>query len=206
MTFTGKRKRKERKKKNTERMLRYSLRTLTLGRQVVCQSQQTRSFHASSPCEISHRKKLGKLGMDSAHRKATFRNQITQLIKHERIKTTEAKAKELRHFADWIVTLAKKGNLHSRRQALGFVFEKEMVNKAFNEFPARFENRTSGYSRVIKLSKPRTGDKAKMALIEWVDYNNRFRPTDTVDTTAFTDVSELNTEDFSQNETSAPRP
>jgi len=92
---------------------------------------------------------------------------VTSLLKYERIKTTDQKAKELRSWADHIITLAKRGDLHARRQALAIVREKAVVHKIFEEAPKRFAAVSGGYTRVIKLGR-RQGDAAMMALIELV--------------------------------------
>lgn len=96
-----------------------------------------------------------------------FRNMVTSLLKYERIKTTDQKAKELRGWADHIITLAKRGDLHARRQAMAIVREKAVVHKVFEEAPKRFAAVSGGYTRVIKLGR-RSGDAAMMSLIELV--------------------------------------
>jgi large subunit ribosomal protein L17 len=96
-----------------------------------------------------------------------FRNMVTSLFKYERIKTTDQKAKELRGWADHIITLAKRGDLHARRQAMAIVREKAVVHKVFEEAPERFASVSGGYTRVIKLGR-RPGDAAMMSLIELV--------------------------------------
>jgi len=106
-----------------------------------------------------------KLGCDSSHRKAMLRNMVTSLILHERINTTEAKAKELRSVAEKLVTLGKRGDLHARRQAAAYVANKEAVIKLFSDLSGRFKERAGGYTRVIKTGF-RTGDNASMAIIE----------------------------------------
>lgn len=116
---------------------------------------------------MRHRKSGVKLNRTSSHRKAMFRNMTTSLFKHGRIKTTEAKAKELRKFADKMITLAKRGDLHARRQALAFIMEKPVAHQLFNEASEKFGSRQSGYTRIIKLG-PRKGDAAPMALIELI--------------------------------------
>ena len=97
-----------------------------------------------------------------------FRNMVTSLFLHERLQTTDAKAKELRGYADRLVTLGKRGTLHARRQALAFVRSREVVKKLFEEIAPRFETRPGGYTRVIKLGI-RHGDAAPMSLIELTD-------------------------------------
>jgi large subunit ribosomal protein L17 len=96
-----------------------------------------------------------------------FRNMVTSLFKHERIRTTDAKAKELRRWADQIITLAKKGDLHARRQALAIVREKDVVHKLFEQAQERFGKINGGYTRIIKLGR-RPGDAASVSLIELI--------------------------------------
>jgi large subunit ribosomal protein L17 len=96
-----------------------------------------------------------------------FRNMVTSLFKHERIRTTDAKAKELRRWVDRIITLAKKGDLHARRQAMAIVREKEVVHKLFEQVQERFGKTNGGYTRIVKLGK-RPGDAAAVSLIELI--------------------------------------
>jgi large subunit ribosomal protein L17 len=117
---------------------------------------------------MRHLKQGRKLGRTSAHRKALLRNLATALLEHERIITTEPKAKELRRLADKLVTLGKRGNLHARRQALQTVRSHSVVQKLFNEIAPRFAERQGGYTRVLHLGY-RPGDAAAMAVIELVD-------------------------------------
>lgn len=117
---------------------------------------------------MNHRKTGRKLGRTSAHRKALFRNMVTSLLDHEQIRTTDAKAKELRGVADRMITLGKRGTLHARRQALETVHSKEVTAKLFTELADRYRDRPGGYTRVIKLGQ-RPGDAAPMAIIELVD-------------------------------------
>ena len=116
---------------------------------------------------MRHRKAGSKFNRDSSHRKAMFRNMVTSLLKHERIRTTDAKAKELRGWADHLITLAKRGDLHARRQALAIVRESDVVHKLFDEAPKRFGSISGGYTRVVKLDR-RPGDATMMSLIELV--------------------------------------
>jgi large subunit ribosomal protein L17 len=116
---------------------------------------------------MRHRKSGVKLNRTSSHRNAMFRNMVTSLFKYERIRTTDAKAKELRRWADHLVTLAKRGDLHARRQALAIVREKNVVHKLFEEVQDKFGQRKGGYTRVIKLGH-RPGDAAKLSMIELV--------------------------------------
>ena len=116
---------------------------------------------------MRHRKAGLKLNRTSSHRNAMFRNMVTSLFKHERICTTDAKAKELRRWADNLITLAKRGDLHARRQALAIVREKDVVHKLFDEVAGRFTNISGGYTRIVKLGR-RPGDAALVSLIELV--------------------------------------
>jgi len=118
---------------------------------------------------MRHGKSGRKLGRTSAHRKAMFRNMVTSLFEHERIVTTEHKAKELRPIAEKMITLAKRGDLHARRQALGYIQSKEVVAKLFGEIQEQFADRQGGYTRIIKTGI-RQGDAAPMAIIELVGY------------------------------------
>jgi large subunit ribosomal protein L17 len=98
---------------------------------------------------------------------ALYRNLVTDLLRYEKIVTTEAKAKETRPLAEKVITLGKQGNLHARRQALSFVLDKKVVDKVFTELGPRYAQRTGGYTRVVKLG-PRLGDGAPMAQLELV--------------------------------------
>ena len=109
-----------------------------------------------------------RLGRNSGARKALFKSLLAAFFKYERIETTEAKAKELRKFAEKVVTLAKRGDLSARRQAIQMVDDVEVVHKVFEELPQKFNDREGGYTRILKLG-PRRGDAAPMVLIELVD-------------------------------------
>jgi large subunit ribosomal protein L17 len=117
---------------------------------------------------MRHRKSGTVLGRDSAHRKAMYRNMVTSLLEHGRIQTTDAKAKELRRWADKMITLGKRGDLHARRRALRVIRSKEVAAKLFGELADRYRERPGGYTRIIKLGN-RTGDAAPVSLIELVD-------------------------------------
>ena len=117
---------------------------------------------------MRHLKAGRKFGRTSAHRKALFRNMVTALIGRERIRTTLAKAKELRGKVEKTITLGKKGTLHARRHALRLVADKDSLKKVFGPLAERYANRPGGYTRVIKLGH-RLGDDAPMAFIELVD-------------------------------------
>ena len=124
---------------------------------------------------MRHRKAGVKLGRNSSHRKAMFRNMVTSLFKYDRIRTTDAKAKELRGWADHIVTLAKRGDLHARRQALSIIREQAVVHQLFDEASERFGNINGGYTRIIKVGR-RPGDAAAMSLIELVAADKSKKP------------------------------
>ncbi|CAB5122853.1 LSU ribosomal protein L17p [Olavius algarvensis associated proteobacterium Delta 3] len=124
---------------------------------------------------MRHRKSGIKLNRTGSHRKAMFRNMVTSLFKHDRIRTTDAKAKELRSWADRLITLAKRGDLHARRQALAIIREKAVVHKLFEDVQNRFGNRQGGYTRVIKLG-PRKGDAAPISLVELVIEEKSAKP------------------------------
>jgi large subunit ribosomal protein L17 len=123
---------------------------------------------------MRHLKQGRKLGRTTAHRKALLRNLATALFEHERITTTEAKAKELRRVADKLVTLGKRGDLHARRQALKVVRSSAVVRKLFDEIAPRFRQRQGGYTRVLRVGF-RPGDAAEMAVIELVEADREGR-------------------------------
>lgn len=131
---------------------------------------------------MRHRKSGVKLNRTTSHRQAMFRNMVTSLLKHDRIKTTDAKAKELRRWADHIVTLAKRGDLHARRMAMSIVREKDVVHKIFEEAPERFGSINGGYTRIVKIGR-RPGDAAAMTLVELVS-SDMAKPTKTKKTQA----------------------
>jgi large subunit ribosomal protein L17 len=109
-----------------------------------------------------------RLGRTTSHRTAMFRNMVTSLLNHERITTTDAKAKELRSVAEKIITLGKRGDLHSLRQASAYVRDKQVVTKLFTTIGPRYKDRSGGYTRIIKLGV-RSGDNAPVSIIELVE-------------------------------------
>ena len=117
---------------------------------------------------MRHRKGNYKLGRRSDHRLALFRNLLTALFRHERILTTEAKAKAIRGTADEMVTLAKRESLHARRQVLSMIADATVVGRLFDTIAARFADRNGGYTRIIHVG-PRPGDAAPMVYLELVD-------------------------------------
>lgn len=114
---------------------------------------------------MRHRKNGVKLNRTTSHRQAMFRNMVTSLLKYNRITTTEAKAKELRRWADQIITLAKRGDLHARRLAMAIVREKAVVHRVFEEASDRFGSIKGGYTRLVKI-RHRAGDAAPLTLVE----------------------------------------
>ena len=116
---------------------------------------------------MRHRKSGRQLSRNSSHRWALMRNLITALLREEKIQTTDPKAKELRRWADRVITLGKAGSLHARRQVLGIVQDKAVVRKLFDTIAPRFKERPGGYTRIIKIGW-RRGDAAQMSLIELV--------------------------------------
>ena len=117
---------------------------------------------------MRHRVAGRHLGRETSHRLSLYRNLVTDLLRYERITTTEAKAKEIRPMAERIITLGRKGDLHSRRQALRFVYDPKVVKKVFDVIGPRMATRPGGYLRITGL-EPRKGDGARMATIELVD-------------------------------------
>ena len=120
---------------------------------------------------MRHRRSGRKFGRDAAHRKALFSNLAGSLFEHGRIRTTEAKAKELRPIAEKLITLARKdpGDVAAQRQAVSYLRSKDAVHRLFHEVAPRFTERPGGYTRIVKLG-PRPGDSAPMAYIELVDH------------------------------------
>jgi len=116
---------------------------------------------------MRHQKRGRKLGRDSAHRKSLYANLTSELIQHGSIRTTLAKAKEVRPVAEQMITLGKRGDLHARRQAVAFLRQKPVVKSLFEDVAPRYAERSGGYTRIIKLG-PRLGDAAEMAYIELV--------------------------------------
>ncbi len=122
---------------------------------------------------MRHKKSARKLGRTSSHRDAMFRNMVTSLFEHERIVTTKEKAKELRPIAEKMITLAKRGDLHARRQALSYIRSKDIVEKLFTDIQEQFAERKGGYTRILQTGV-RKGDNASMAIIELVGYVEKF--------------------------------
>ena len=108
-----------------------------------------------------------KLGRPTAHRKAMLRNLVTDLLREGRISTTDCRAKEARREAEKLITLAKRGDLHARRQALAYIFDETVVAKLFDEIAPSYDDRNGGYTRILKLG-PRQGDNAEVVFLELV--------------------------------------
>ena len=114
---------------------------------------------------MRHLKAGKKFNRSPSHRRALLRNMVTSLLRHERIETTDPKAKELRRWADWMIGLGKRGTLHARRQALAIIQDEAVVHKVFDTLAARFKERPGGYTRVVKIGW-RRGDNAPLSVIE----------------------------------------
>ena len=117
---------------------------------------------------MRHRKKGRKLQRTASHRRAMLRNLATSLFRHERIQTTTAKAKELRPYAERLITLARRGDLHARRLVARKIQDREVLGKLFDEISSRYAERPGGYTRILKLGN-RKGDAAEISLIELVN-------------------------------------
>lgn len=118
---------------------------------------------------MRHKKAGRRLGRTTSHRMAMIRNMVTSLLEHERIVTTTPKAKEVRRVADRMITLAKRGDLHARRQALAVIRDKDVVARLFGELKNDYMDRNGGYTRIIRTGQ-RQGDAASMAILELVNY------------------------------------
>jgi large subunit ribosomal protein L17 len=117
---------------------------------------------------MRHRRIGRKLGVVTKHRSALFRNMVTDFLRLGRIQTTDTRAKELRRIAEKLITLAKRGTLHARRQAASIIRDKETLKKLFDEIAQRYKDRAGGYTRIVKLGA-RRGDNAPMSMIELVE-------------------------------------
>jgi large subunit ribosomal protein L17 len=143
---------------------------------------------------MRHQAHHGRLGVQPSHRRAMIRNMVTSLFKHERIKTTKTRAKEVRRYAEKMITLAKKETLASKRDVLGFVREREVVNKLFKTLIYRYSLRKGGYTRILKLGY-RAGDGADMVFLELVDRPTEEKSTEpTVNKKEKTEVIETTSE------------
>jgi len=119
---------------------------------------------------MRHRKSGRRLGRTGSHKKAMCRNMVTSVFEHERIVTTTPKAKEVRKVVDKMITLAKRGDLHAKRQAMSFIQSRDVVAKLFDEISGQFADRNGGYTRIIQTGQ-RRGDAAPMAILELVTYS-----------------------------------
>ena len=117
---------------------------------------------------MRHRRKGRQLSRTASHKKAMLSNMATSLVRHERIKTTTAKAKELRPFAERLITLARRGDLHARGQAARTIHDKEALQKLFDTLGPRYADRDGGYLRILKLGR-RKGDGSQVALMQLVE-------------------------------------
>jgi large subunit ribosomal protein L17 len=129
---------------------------------------------------MRHLKSGVKLNRTSSHRSAMFRNMVTSLFKYDRIQTTDPKAKELRRWADQMITLAKRGDLHARRQVMAIIREKSVVHKLFNDAQQRFGSKAGGYTRLVKIGL-RKGDAATMSMVELIGKPVESKRADKVD-------------------------
>jgi large subunit ribosomal protein L17 len=118
---------------------------------------------------MRHRRSGRKLGRDASHRKALYANLTSALIEHGRIRTTAAKAKEVRPVAEQMITLGRRGGVPARRQALKYLRSQDVVHKLFSDVGPRFADRPGGYSRIVRIG-PRQGDAAEMVYLELVDF------------------------------------
>jgi len=116
---------------------------------------------------MRHRKAGNHLGRNTSHRRAMLRNMVTSLFKHEQIETTDAKAKVIRPIAEKMITLAKRGDLHARRQALSYMQDKEVTHRLFDQLKDRFSSREGGYLRIVKKGF-RKGDGASISVVQLV--------------------------------------
>lgn len=126
---------------------------------------------------MRHAKRGRKLGRTKSHRKAMLANMSANLFRHKQIRTTDAKAKETRKFAERLITLGKKGDLNARRKAASILPTKEDVNILFHEIAPQYEERNGGYTRIVKIGR-RNNDAAPISILELVDFQ-REAPTDT---------------------------
>ena len=121
---------------------------------------------------MRHRKAGNHLGRNTSHRRAMLRNMVTALLKYEKIETTDAKAKAIRPIAEKMITLAKRGDLHARRQALSYMQDKEVTHRLFDELKDRYSDREGGYLRIVKKGF-RKGDGASISVVQLLSGNER---------------------------------
>src|SRR3954470_3284232 len=135
---------------------------------MVSSSAATTARPRSTNGRMRHQRAGKKLGRDAAHRKALYSNLTGALIEHGRIRTTVTKAKAVKPIAEQMITLARRGDLHARRQAVAFLRSKDVVHRLFTELGPRYAERPGGYSRIVRIG-PRQGDSAEMAYLELLD-------------------------------------
>ena len=135
---------------------------------------------------MRHGRKVPKLGRKHSQRKAMLANMVSSLFDNETIRTTSARAKALRRTADHMITFAKRGDLHARRQVLRLLANKRVVGKLFDELGPRYKSRNGGYTRILKLG-PRRGDAAEMCILELVDRPGADAAAEAEDTEAVTE-------------------
>ena len=126
------------------------------------------SIESTTSLEMRHRKKVALLGKPADQRKALLRALTTEIIRHGKIKTTLPRAKAVRKHVEHMIELGKRGDLHARRQALAWIYDKDLVHSLFDAAPERYGDREGGYTRVLKVMHNRRGDNAPMAVIELV--------------------------------------
>lgn len=132
---------------------------------------------------MRHRHGYRKLGKTSDHRRAMLRNMTTSVILHEKVETTAERAKEVKRIVEKMVTLGKRGDLHARRQAAGYLFDKKATQKLFGDLAERFKERPGGYMRIVRLGE-RFGDGANMASLQFVDYTPKQKVSESADSEA----------------------
>eukprot|EP00471_Norrisiella_sphaerica_P005359 CAMPEP_0184482044 /NCGR_PEP_ID=MMETSP0113_2-20130426/3618_1 /TAXON_ID=91329 /ORGANISM="Norrisiella sphaerica, Strain BC52" /LENGTH=199 /DNA_ID=CAMNT_0026861555 /DNA_START=61 /DNA_END=660 /DNA_ORIENTATION=- len=131
-------------------------------------SVMTRTIESDTAVNMRHQSGFKRLGRPQDQRKALIRGLVTEVLRHGRITTTTTRAKAIRRYVDKMITLAKRGDLHARRQAYAFIYDKELVKNLFIEAPKRYGDRPGGYTRVKKELLPRRGDNAELSYIELV--------------------------------------
>lgn len=148
---------------------------------------------------MRHNKSGRRLGRNSSHRAAMMRNMVTSLLEHEKITTTDARAKELRKVVDRMITLGKRGDLHARRQAIKVIQDRKVVGKLFELIGPRYKDRPGGYTRIIKLGN-RLGDNAPQVIIELVEeeFTPRVRKTEDAKVVTEPVVEESNTAEVAE--------
>jgi len=142
---------------------------------------------------MRHQKTGRKLGRNSSQRKAMFRNMVTSLFKHQQLETTDAKAKELRSLVEKMMTLAKKGDLHARRQALAYIMDRKVTHRLFDELQDKYHDRQGGYVRIIKKGN-RKGDGAPTSIIQLIHSDQELKKGKSKDKSESQPSKEMNSE------------